>query len=279
MREVETADTVFVADGAPVRIGDTLAFRQNDPYALLRADLLALRAGQSAPKETLATFERIGGATSITDDLLAFLTDLQRRATSSDDRQTQIAVAPRVDRELLSAEVMGAEDALADLRGQLRYLSPATSPDLRQQAEIIRAAIAEKEAFLARARKQLRTPPTSSGLPRRPTAPELTDAQRARIDNYAAGLAPDTAYVLAPATGIFRMSSERATARIELRDALARNGGERAGSADGTDTDGTSLSPGSYELRPGGLPELWSTAERADSVLVPSGRGRLVVPE
>ena len=283
---VISADTILVADGSAVTVGDTLAFRQNDPYVLLREDLRALSAEELSPAEALATLEQIGRATPATESLPTFLAELQDRILRKGGTPARGAAGPPVDRDLLSADLMGAEDALDDLRAQLRFVSPATSPDLRQQAAAIREAIAAKEAFVSRTRTRLATADRRARGPWRLTPPKLTAAQRDRIDNYAAALGADTTYVLSPATGTFRVSTRGAAARVEWQAALADLGPARTTPFPGTEERERALRqtrrelhPGSYELHPVGLPALWGTAERRDSVRLNSGRARVVVPD
>ena len=265
--ELIAADTLFVPGGTRVRHGDTLGIRLRDAYRLLRERLTALAAGSATPEDVLGTLDGypsgdpvVRAADSIAAEVLA---GRGRRAR----RNAVAGPAATVDVDLLDAEIMGAEDAIADLTARLRKLSPPASPDERQQVLALAREISERRAFLRGARRRLargrQTARPTGGTP----PPRLTAAQRARVEALTARAAPDTTYLLSPATGTLVLRDSSGPARIE--DALAMattpsrqtarppatGGGERREEA-----------AQRYELRPAGLPALYSRARRVDTL-------------
>ena len=275
---LSTADTVLVPDGSLVEEGDTLAFRQNDRYALLREDLIGLRRRAVTPAEVITTLKQTGAPGQLTDSLSDLLRDLAAVGAGISDNATTAPQITGVDVELLSAEIMGAEDAVRDLNGKLAALTPPASPDERQQAEALRKGITTRLQFLERARTKLANTRATRRASGANPVPRLTPEQRARIDNYAAALAPDTTYVLSPQTGLLRLSDGQSPSRVEALPIAAGNDSRVTDPSDGSSAS-DAAGGDHYSLRPSGLPELWSTAERRDSVVGDTGRGLIVAPE
>lgn len=268
------ADTVLATGGARVEHGDTLAVVIDDPHRLLREDLLALRDGELSPTEALATYEQVGRVVPDGDSFPLFLAELQAESVKKSRLPRPKSRGATVDRTMLTAEVMGAEDATKELRERLRFMASASSADAKQQVAALERAIEEKEAFVASARKAMRPVPRPKHRSWHLDGARLTDEQQTRVERYAASIAPDTLYVLAPETGTFRVHDAQRPNRIELD-------GPRRKSRETTEKPHYAAveTRGGYELRPSKQPELWSTAQRHDTIAGAGERSLIVVPE
>ena len=248
-----TADSVLRGDGAAVRRGDTLAFRQNDRYAGLREELLALAQQGTTLADAGATLDSYGDTSGVLAQARQLLREIERAASREEVPPRRSGPTPDFDRDLLLAEVMGAEDAIADLHRRLSRLSPPASADEQQQAIALAREVSERRAFLTDARARLARPDPPRVQRREAEVPRLTARQRARVLALTDDLAPDTAYVLSPATGTLVLAE--GPARVIT-----------AATAPATDAGDTAAVSAAYELRATGLPTLWSRAHRRDSL-------------
>ena len=253
-------DSLLVSDETLVRRGDTLAFRQNDPYRTVREDLAQLRTGRQSIGDALASIASFEPDAGRLAEVKAFLEALAARATERGT--TDPSVEEAVDQDLLAAEIMGAEDALADYQKDLQKTGGAGAPVDSQRIAGLRAAIIERISFLQRARARMAAARQSSA-PSRRRKRTLSPAQRAQLRDYEDALAPDTTYVFATETGIFRRGEPRTGSTpppsVPAEDSIVHSGG--------------------YWLQPRSQPRLWATAQRVDTLANHSAKGLRILPD
>ncbi len=261
------ADTVYRADDAQVRRGDTLGASITDPYRYLRADLaVALSSANPA-----AALREVAGATA-TEIALAgeewrdkFLSTIEGLDSAPPLRAAAARRStPRYsfeERELLSAGKMGAEDGIRDLEGKLRFLSPPSSDAARERVLAIAQQISVKRAYVAEVDRKLALTTSRKVVDRPVATPTLTDDQRARIMSLTAELRPDTSYLMAPVAGRFTAPAQGRVAQLSAEAPKGTLGISEAASGAAANGDAAYR----YGLEPTGLPVLWATAKRVSA--------------
>lgn len=166
----------------------------------------------------------------------------------------------REKRELLEADLFGAEDAATLIERQLNSLPEAET--VRRKALI--AALQIKKDAIASFKNQLSQKPASSSKQQAST--RLSDELAEAFIAFSAKLLPDTTMLLAPASGKFIPSATRGLVGSILQIDTIQLFTQAADSSTG------------YLLETRGLPQLFATAKRNDSLTTqPFGAVRVKV--
>lgn len=242
LREVATGDTLGTVHGSLQR--RTRAFLLD---AVERGRLDSARL--PLPESLGALLAEIGGA----DEAMT-------RAPAPPTPDRPGFVLRGWERDLVEADLMGAEDGLRDQLAELETAStegasPATRKALASRVRERRRAVRSLRARLAE-----RLAP-GSPVPRLPPARgDLSQRDRARLLDLAESLPPDTSLVLSAAAAGTFVPKYSTSVQVEYGAAIGRFSPSPILVGDGGRT------PPVYHLVAESLPTLWAVADRVDTL-------------
>ncbi len=235
-----------------VQPGDTLGFILRDRYQALRDSLFAF----AKTSKSTANFSLL--PITIREELNEMMLEAKKPTPpnkSKPERKSRYAVTG-IERDYLSSEIMGAEDASTELIGKLSHLEDAGRGN-STEALNIRLKLTDKQEFITLAKRRLAERITyestsSSAAASVQEAPELTAAQRLRILALSKELPLDTQRVFAPIAGRYYRPDEGVGYII-----AASSGQKRPDFSRNKESEDSG-----YILEAQGSPVLWGKAQR-----------------